>query len=71
MAKGKMDLSTFVGKLLEEQDGDVLREGIACSPRRSWRARWPGSSARSGLSIPRFEGEHPYVWIDATYHKVR
>jgi putative transposase len=28
MAKGKMDLSTFVGKLLEEQDGDVLREGI-------------------------------------------
>jgi len=28
MAKGKRDLSTFVGKLLEEQDGDVLREGI-------------------------------------------
>ena len=28
MAKGKMDLSAFVGKLLEEQDGDVLREGI-------------------------------------------
>jgi len=28
MAKGRMDLSTFVGKLLEEQDGDVLREGI-------------------------------------------
>jgi transposase-like protein len=23
-----MDLSAFVGKLLEEQDGDVLREGI-------------------------------------------
>jgi transposase-like protein len=23
-----MDLSTFVGKLLEEQDGDVLREGV-------------------------------------------
>ena len=28
MAKGKMDLSAFVGKLLEEQDGDTLREGI-------------------------------------------
>ncbi len=28
MAKGRMDLSTFVGKLLEEQDGDVLREGV-------------------------------------------
>jgi transposase-like protein len=28
MAKGKMDLSTFVGKLLSEQDGDVLREGV-------------------------------------------
>jgi hypothetical protein len=28
MAKGRMDLSAFVGQLLEEQDGDVLREGI-------------------------------------------
>ena len=28
MAKGKMDLSAFVGKLLEEHDGDTLREGI-------------------------------------------
>ena len=28
MAKTKMDLSAFVGKLLEEQDGDTLREGI-------------------------------------------
>jgi transposase-like protein len=28
MAKGRMDLSTFVGKLLAEQDGDVLREGV-------------------------------------------
>ncbi len=28
MAKTRMDLSTFVGKLLEEQDGDVLREGV-------------------------------------------
>ena len=28
MAKARMDLSAFVGTLLEEQDGDVLREGI-------------------------------------------
>ena len=28
MAKPRMDLSAFVGKLLEEQDGDILREGI-------------------------------------------
>ena len=28
MAKAKMDLSAFVGKLLEEEDGDTLREGI-------------------------------------------
>lgn len=28
MAKARMDLSACVGKLLEEQDGDVLREGI-------------------------------------------
>jgi putative transposase len=28
MAKPRMDLSTFVSKLLEEQDGDVLREGV-------------------------------------------
>lgn len=28
MAKPSMDLSAFIGKLLEEQDGDILREGI-------------------------------------------
>jgi len=28
MAKPRMDLSTFIGKLLEEQDGDLLREGV-------------------------------------------
>ena len=28
MAKARMDLTAFVGKLLEEQDVDVLREGI-------------------------------------------
>jgi hypothetical protein len=28
MAKPSMDLSASIGKLLEEQDGDLLREGI-------------------------------------------
>jgi putative transposase len=28
MAKGRMDVSAFVGKLLAEHDGDVLREGV-------------------------------------------
>lgn len=28
MAKSRMDLPAFIGKLLEEQDGDVLREGV-------------------------------------------
>ena len=28
MATPRMDLSAFVGKLLDEQDGDVLREGV-------------------------------------------
>ena len=28
MAKGRMDRFGFVGKLPEEQDGDVLREGF-------------------------------------------
>jgi len=28
MAKARMDLSTFIGKLLEEHDGDILREGV-------------------------------------------
>ena len=28
MAKSRMDLPAFIGKLLEEQGGDVLREGV-------------------------------------------
>ena len=28
MAKPSMDLTTFIGKLLEEQDGDILRDGV-------------------------------------------
>src|SRR5262245_23431812 len=28
MAKGRMDLNEFVGKLLAAQDGDILRDGI-------------------------------------------
>ena len=42
MAKPRMDLTAFVGKLLEEQDGDVLREGIRVLSQRSWRRRSPG-----------------------------
>ena len=28
MAKPRMDLTAFVGKLLQEQDGEVLRDGV-------------------------------------------
>ena len=28
MAKSRTDLPLFVGRLLREQDGDVLREGV-------------------------------------------
>ncbi len=28
MAKSRLDLNAFVAELLDEQDGDVLREGI-------------------------------------------
>ena len=45
MAKPRMDLSTFVGKLLEEQDGDVLREGVRVPPGLPLRrCRVPGRS---------------------------
>ena len=172
MAKPRMDLSAFVGKLLEEQDGDVLREGIRvlsqalmetevagligaerhertteragvpqwlsdadlgharwarsswrfrrcgpgrifrrccsrvvgpstrCSPssrrrtcmasRRAKSTSWCGRSASTGSRSRRcrgsarsstrrstafrtrpLTGEHRYVWLDATYHKVR
>jgi hypothetical protein len=54
MAKGKTDVSTLVGELLEEQDGDVLCEGILVFPgahgTSSWRAQWRGSSARTATS---------------------
>jgi hypothetical protein len=33
MAKPRMDLSAFVGKLLEEQDGEVLRASACCRRR--------------------------------------
>jgi hypothetical protein len=28
-----MDITSFVGKLLEESGVDLLREGVRCSPR--------------------------------------
>jgi transposase-like protein len=42
MAKGKMDLSAFVGKLLEEQDGDALREGIRVLAQALMESEVPG-----------------------------
>lgn len=33
MANPRMDVTTFVGKLLEEEDADLLREVCGCSPR--------------------------------------
>jgi len=57
-----MDLSTFVGKLLEEQNGDVLREGIRVSSQvlmesDSGRARrgahWRTTRSGPGETMPR------------------
>jgi hypothetical protein len=42
MAETKMDLSAFVGKLLEEQDGETLRGGSGFWRRHSWRAKSRG-----------------------------
>jgi hypothetical protein len=37
MAKPRMDLTALVGKLLEEQDGNVLRDGVRVRARRADR----------------------------------
>ena len=101
-----MDLTAFVGKLLEEQDGDVLREGIRVLSQalmetevagligaerhertedRIVRALGVEGISKSEVSricgeldtaVTAFRtrpitGEHRYVWLDATYHKVR
>jgi hypothetical protein len=31
MATARIDISSFVGKVLEEDDVDLLREGVRCS----------------------------------------
>ena len=41
MAKPRMDLTAFVGKLFEEQDGDVLREGRSALAIAATRAETP------------------------------
>jgi hypothetical protein len=52
-----MDLSTFVGKLLEEQDGDVLREGSGYrSAPMTPRQALVGVSATSGPKTARVTG---------------
>ncbi len=53
MVKGRMDLTAFIGKLLEEQDGDVLREGIRVL-----------SQALMGSEVAGLIGAERYEWTD-------
>src|SRR5438874_880638 len=53
MATPRMDITSFVGKLLEQDDVDALREGVRV------------------VAQAVMETECPYVWLDATFHKVR
>ena len=50
MAKQRMDLSAFVGKLLAEEDGDVLREGGRVLAQALMEAEAPNWSAPNGMS---------------------
>ena len=52
MAKPSMDLSAFVGKLLEEQDGDVLREGVRVLAQALMETEVAGLLGRSAMSAP-------------------
>jgi hypothetical protein len=52
MAKARMDLSTFVGKLLEEQDGHVLREGVRVLAQALMDTEAAGNHSRSGFPQP-------------------
>src|SRR6266540_1917715 len=122
MAKHRMDIGAYVGKLLAEEDTDVLREGIRVLAQvlmdsevssqigaelyerteartahrngdrtRVWDTRvgvralgMEGISRSEASRICKaldaeveafrtraIEGEHPYLWLDATFHKVR
>src|SRR6266536_1818361 len=86
MATKRMDFSSFVGKLLQEEETDVLGEGISTRKVDDLvRALGMDGISRSEVSrickgldaeVEAFrtrpiEGEHPYVWLDATFHKVR
>ncbi len=58
MAKPRIDLSAFVGKLLEEQDRAILREGVrTLAVGRRGSARWEGI-AREELSCFRKRHRH-------------
>jgi hypothetical protein len=63
MARARMDLSTFVGKLLEEQNGDVLREGVRvlAQARMESEATALVGAARQGLitGLPLTEPDRP------------
>ena len=56
MAKPRMDLSTFVGKLLEEQDGDVLREGVRVLAQALMETRGHGAGRRGAPRAERATG---------------
>lgn len=67
MAKPRMDLPALVGKLLHEQDGDVLREGV----RVLAQALQELDAVVEPFRTRQLTEEYPYLWVDATYHKVR
>jgi hypothetical protein len=72
-----MDLSAFVCKLLEEQDGDVLRGPNRCRPPRAHARdgapqRLSDEDLGYGVSDARSRPtDYPYLWVDAMYRKVR
>jgi len=60
MAKGRMDLSAFAGKLLEEQDGDTLGEGIRVLA-QTLRPAWGRQVAQPIQRTARAESPQPYA----------
>src|SRR2546429_466465 len=73
MATARMDVTAFVGKLLEEDDVDLLRAlAMGGSSRRevSRIGKAREEDVRACRARP-IEGEYPYLWLDATFHKIR
>ncbi len=67
MAKPRTDLRAVVGKLLQEQDGDVVREGV----RVLTQALQELEAVVEPFRTRQLTEEYPYLWVDATYLKVR